>query len=949
MSERDLLLNSIKNKQLIGILNSNEYYQLLKIMCNEIISKARIAPNEATIENNFDTNIAILFNRLFEQLGLAYSPIKEDAVNTKRALSKGRADTSIGALIIEYKHHSKLKSTLDKESAIKQTSDYLDGFNLTDISKSIGFITDGLTGCFLIYDNGKIRKEAFEELNIRQLDRLIKYIIGLGQKAITSSNLVKDFCLSNHGEIPLSKRLSMELYNILLTNSSDKTKMLVDEWETLFKLSHDDQSQQVAIINRREALSEFFSDPLESSREQYLALFAIQTSYAILVKTIAFKVVSHIRYGRDLLNLEMISEYNSSALKTVFQNLEAGSIFRQYGIINLLEGDFFSWYSADNQWTGELYKILKEILHLLLKYSSIDIFDDQNKAQDFFKDLYITLMPDEVRHSLGEYYTKHWLAEKVIKDCLEEIDNKRWRGIDPCCGSGTFITIFIDMIKNDLAHEHDKRLILNEILTRVVGIDLNPVTVLTARVNYFMNIASLITDEKSIEIPIYLGDTALVPQKTKIDGVSCWNYKINTQIHPININIPCSATENLINFSNVMTEIEVDIKNLSERNIAQKILNLISSEEKTDKIISVINDFAEQLVYLERNGWNGIWSRIITNYLSTASIGKFDVVAGNPPWVDWKNLPSNYREKIKDICISRKLFSGDGLTGGINLNIVGREGVEVYPQELLIFTVEKNMPSTQDLITVINIQNPKSKFKVAQQMQFLEKKYLYPLVKGIDIKRFKLEKTDMVVPFPYDKDYSDRVALPIESIQMESPKLARFLLDNKSILQAQNKYSDKIINNQKSTFYSLARVGAYTFADYFVAYRDNSQWGACVVSKLETPWGELKRPVFQNHAPYISQDNEGYFITEDEAHYICAIINAPVTNDYIIQSSDSRSFPIRPRINIPKYAQSNKIHNNLSELSKKAHLLMETGNEVPIEIDNQLDNLYLELMEFINK
>lgn len=44
-------------------------------------------------------------------------------------------------------------------------------------------------------------------------------------------------------------------------------------------------------------------------------------------------------------------------------------------------------------------------------------------------------------------------------------------------------------------------------------------------------------------------------------------------------------------------------------------------------------------------------------------------IVGNPPWVDWKSLPSGYRERIKSLCISRRLFSGDRLTGGINLNI----------------------------------------------------------------------------------------------------------------------------------------------------------------------------------------------------------------------------------------------------------------------------------------
>ena len=42
---------------------------------------------------------------------------------------------------------------------------------------------------------------------------------------------------------------------------------------------------------------------------------------------------------------------------------------------------------------------------------------------------------------------------------------------------------------------------------------------------------------------------------------------------------------------------------------------------------------AEQFVELERNEWNGIWARIVTNFLTTANLGKFDFIVGNPPWV----------------------------------------------------------------------------------------------------------------------------------------------------------------------------------------------------------------------------------------------------------------------------------------------------------------------------
>ncbi|KWA13934.1 hypothetical protein WT38_02725 [Burkholderia territorii] len=105
----------------------------------------------------------------------------------------------------------------------------------------------------------------------------------------------------------------------------------------------------------------------------------------------------------------------------------------------------------------------------------------------------------------------------------------------------------------------------------------------------------------------------------------------------------------------------------------------------------------------------------------------------------------------------------------------------------------------------------------------------------------------------------------------------------------------------------------------------------------------MKRPVFQNHAAYISQTNDGRFITKTEAHYICAILNAPIVGEFLVNSSDSRSFKIRPPINVPIFDSQNALHKKLSELSIRAHQLNGAGDEMK-EIDRALNETYLELL-----
>jgi len=1080
----------LEKKQIEDVIKTKEYLDSLKVVSEDIYTESKSAENEATIVSIFELE---LFSFIKENFGLKYYPEKEKGINTERHISKGRIDSKIGALVLEFKHTSKLKTAEHKLKASNQLVGYLEGLNRKHNLDYIGIVTDG-TQCKIInIENGVIHQGAFEKLSAKHIDKLIKWIVLLDKIALTPENLVKDFCAS---EKSLAKNLTLCLYKTLKNKPTGRSLMLFNEWMELFRLAHDDNSKQRAIEERKEALEAVVGHKLKNIKEEYLTLYALQTTYAIIVKIIAFKVISKIRFNKSLMDFNKLSETDFDTLRHQMDSLEEGSIFRQLGIGNLLEGDFFAWYCSNNQWSNEIGGFVQEIFKILTQYEDKALFQTGEYAQDLFRDLFMKIIPDKVRHSLGEFYTPSWLADNLIKESLRlnlSVNNREWNALDPCAGSGTFVTILIKYVLIETKGLSNKER-LTAVLNRIKAIDLNPLAVLTSRINYFINISHLISDDDEFEIPVYLGDSSYVPTKTIIDKIDCLNYKIKTIKGFINIDIPRSAVSNPELFSKTMTSIEKDITNLDPDSISDKLFAIIPKKDLTKEIRKRIISLAEQFVDLERNEWNGIWARIVTNFLTTANLGKFDLIVGNPPWIDWKNLPAGYRERVKEICIERHLFSGDSLTGGINLNICalisnvsamnwlkengilsflmpqtiifqqtyegfrefkldensnlyfqqlfdwtkaghpfepvthkfltyffsnkkvdykegiplkyfikkkgidlkqyqnindfdllkdvfeevdalagqvnatntmfslarnrkelkdfeniaglafykGREGVEFYPQELFLLEVDNEMPSFKDKVIVKNYQNKKSKYKIPEESFPLEKKYLHPLVKGVDIERFHLLQSNYVVPFPYDKS-NTRSPIPLKQLAKDSKLLSAYFNKFKVVFDAQTKYNEKIIGSKHNTeFYALARVGEYSFAEHYVAFRDNSKWQGVVISSVKTPWGDLKRPQFQNHAVTISQNDKGKFITLEEAHFICAIINAPVTESYILNSSDSRSFKINPPVFIPQYDKTIAVHKQLSKLSMEAHKLWE--NEVKMKkIDKKLNELIIKL------
>lgn len=1066
----------------IDIIKSAEYKNDLNSMAKRIVRQSKIAPNEATIESNFDCEVFAFFREKFSKFGFEYNPIKEKTVGTKRNVLKGRADTAIATLVIEFKQPSTLSSKRQKSEAIKQIKDYIVALSAEDGANYQGFVTDGVIGCFLQYSNGLVTEENFYKLDGDALDRIIKNILQVKLLAMNARNLVEGLCNppDNDG---VGFELMFALYDLLESNIHPKTQMLYNEWMQLFNLAHDDISKQQAIIDRRNSLETLFGRKFEETDSEYKALFALQTSYAIIVKIIAFKVISQVRYKRSLISFYDSIFLESEPLRMQMCDLENGAIFIQYGITNLLEGDFFSWYINDKQWNENVYNALKKLFEKLSKYADSSTTTSTVKAQDFFKELYQAMVPAAVRHSLGEYYTKKWLAKSVIDNAKSNLPSD-YTALDPCCGSGTFLSVLIeDVLKRTTGSTKDEQ--LQAVISRVKGIDLNPIAALTARVNYFINISHLVEDAEALEIPVYLGDASYVPQRLLFHEVPCLKYTISTLLGAIEILIPESMVSDTALFSRTMSVAEGYIKAQDEKGLYELLCGICDKNDLKPEIEEQLLLLSRQLVDLEKREWDGVWARIITNFLTTANIGKFDLIVGNPPWVDWKSLPSGYRDRIKALCISKKLFSGDAVTGGINLNIcalitnvvaqnwlskegmiaflmpeplvfqqsyegfrrlfldddsrlffqkfvnwegaghpfypvtqkfltyyighsemdykdgvtteffikktkpsidymeeldieetfevrtaylaachekknfftyvktkkeaqtyqkmaadssyIGREGIEFYPQELMVFHLS-DIAGTKNCTALDNIQNPKSKYRVPKRTVLLESDMLRPMIKGKDVVPFHVEWNKYIVPFPYDAS-DPKVPIKIDTLTRVAPKLALYYQDNKKLIDAQTGYNERIIGRPDAEFYALARVGPYSYADNYVVFRDNTKWAAAVVSKLDTSWGGLKTPAFQNHAVSICEGTDGHFISYDEAHFICGIMNTPIVAKYMMTSSDSRSFPIRPRIYIPQYDNTDRHHKKIVSLSKHAHIVYNDEDKMRL-ILSQLEKEY---------
>ena len=92
-----------------------------------------------------------------------------------------------------------------------------------------------------------------------------------------------------------------------------------------------------------------------------------------------------------------------------------GEYFRNNGIDNFCYQDWYCWFQ--NSWDMQLEDNIKKLVNEIAFYDTLQSIDEfmELHNNDYIKMIYETIIPKQLRHALGEYYTPDWLALYTIK------------------------------------------------------------------------------------------------------------------------------------------------------------------------------------------------------------------------------------------------------------------------------------------------------------------------------------------------------------------------------------------------------------------------------------------------------------------------------------------------------------------------------------------------------
>ena len=615
-------------------------------LVSAVVSAAEISKNEAQLRHALENAL----EQACAELSIPWTPFQLERALKAKGQPTRFADVAHGAVVIEYEPPKSFSGRAGAKAihARHQAEEYAELICAEEgraIQEYVLVAWDGAHITFGHFDGAAAVWEDVNAFDRISAERLLSALESNGRPLVHPQLL--QALVGPDSEYGTA--LIPELYASICradaaSAATTKTKMLFSEWRRLFSQVVGFQPAHMKKLLVRQAISH--NKPYQENPAAYL--FALNTYIAIIAKVVAACALP--RASQDVLELGVPVAERLRAVET-------GELFEHAGILNMLSGDFFSWYLDDSDWP----RYQAALGAMLGRLGGVDFAVSKKHAdttRDLFKGIYERFIPREVRHALGEFYTPDWLAEHGM-DLLE------WQPsdslTDPTCGSGTFL---LEAIRR--RRKANSGATAQSLLAGIHGIDLNPLAVLAAKGSLAVFLSPHLDPAHPIRLPVYLADAV---HPATVDLFSNYSHVLHTEVGPRDFSVP----ERMIGhpdffriFARVRMLIDADFS-------ADKICTAIFADLKDMGLdlsdVSIFSTTVSNLVELHDQGWNGIWCSILADRFAAGAIPPASHICGNPPWVKWSNLPKDYAQSIQKHCQGLGVFSTDKWVGGIESDI----------------------------------------------------------------------------------------------------------------------------------------------------------------------------------------------------------------------------------------------------------------------------------------
>jgi hypothetical protein len=492
-----------------------------------------------------------------------------------------------------------------------------------------GVLTDGLTWRLYHAPSRQLELVDTESVDTRSPEKLLGWLEAL---------------LATGRSIPPDR----DLIESKLGSSSPSYKLDAAQLAAIYQVHRDLPTVKV----KRRMWAKLLTTASGTSFADEGSLFIDHTLLVATAKVIGHAVLGFQLDGQDV---------TASALMS-------GALFSKANITGVIEADFFDWITEVPE--GETF--VMNLGHRLSR------FDWRQVDHDVLKQLYESVIPQAIRHQLGEYYTPDWLAQAIITKSVQR--PLAQRVLDASCGSGTFIfhAIRSYLTAADAAGMTATEAI-NGVVDHVIGIDVHPVAVTLARVTYLLAIGTdRLQHRHELTVPVFLGDSMRWGQEVNLLTYDYGGLSVSTRLDPETFVTGVAAPsqpgfDTQLNFPDRVvadtSRFDRLVSRLAELATSRQPQDPIPSLEETFHRFDIRQDEQPVLIQtfvnmcqLHDEGKDHIWGYYVRNLARPAWLARpanqVDVLVGNPPWLVYRYMTGRQQHSFRQMCDERGLWAG---------------------------------------------------------------------------------------------------------------------------------------------------------------------------------------------------------------------------------------------------------------------------------------------------
>ena len=316
--------------------------------------------------------------------------------------------------------------------------------------------------------------------------------------------------------------------------------------------------------------------------------------------------------------------------------------------------------------------------------AEVNKYEWQAPNRDVLKNLYHVVIPRNIRHDFGEYYTPDWLARAVC----EEVMDARWRKetiamavanqlsgpavLDPSCGSGTFLFHATQLLLEE-ATQHpelaDSPQAQVEVVSGLVaGMDLHPVAVELSKTTKMLAFGQLATHYAAFADAetVHLCDSLqweLRRNAGRFD-MEAGEFGETVEIPTDEGDQPIRLPSNLL-LSERFPELLGHIFGYANRpetpgaeEALASVLNLPNPADR-NAALAVYRRLRQYIA----EGRDNVWRWYISNLTQPLRLANMPVsrMVGNPPWVVYNAMTADRQDTFRERAGERSLWAGANL------------------------------------------------------------------------------------------------------------------------------------------------------------------------------------------------------------------------------------------------------------------------------------------------